>query len=254
MEKVKPHKQMKMTTCREVLTAYTWYQVIQMSQGEIQKPTSISKTLLQQAKVVGFYDQYKQNLELAADWITTESFDIPDDIKGLLFDELKVFGFLEIWARLAPVVYLRDLDYNPLAYLVADGMLIYVLPEVYNVPSQHSKAKVLPDLQIESILGKLVEAIENDNYYQLFESYNQAMLYGEFNMQDKCYSDYTRVEWMKLTEILRQDPKIVAKLDSTLAKIREDCYSIESIAKNIGWLLETELKECLKKVNVEGQL
>ncbi len=225
-----------------------------MSQGKIQKPTYISKTLLQQAKIVGFYDQYKQNLELAADWITTESFDIPNEVKGILFDQLKVFGFLTIYERLATVVYLRDLDYKPLAYLVADGMLIYVLPDVYNVPSQHSKAKVLPDLEIESILGKLVSAAESSNYYDLFSAYHDAMLYGEFNMADKCYSDYTRVEWMKLTELLKQDPKVVAKLDQTLAKIREDCYSIESIAKNIGWLLEKELKECLKKVNIEGQL
>lgn len=204
------------------------------------------------AKVVGFYDQYKRNLSKPLEWATPEDGEVSSKIRQALLEEMVMFD--EVFddtfiRRFEPFIYLRDLNYNPLAYWVMEGVVIYLLPETYVVPSLHSKAKVLPDLEIGSIMNQLIKSMENKNLGDMFDSYHQAMIYGEINFDDKLKSEYTRFEWIKLTEILKQDSGLTEKLNGCLAKMSTEGYTIESVARNISWFLEKDLKECLKKVN-----
>jgi len=220
--------------------------LIAIHEETLEKPKALLKTKAKELLIAKFYEQYTKKYDTWDNikyWVDF-TVEIDPDIKDRLMDSVAYF-IKEVFVN--PIPYLQDLKGQILAYVIAPGVLVYDLPEVYYVPDLHSKAKIAPVAETSSVIHKMMGAIAGKNIAEMFQAYHEAMLYGELTGDDRPYSPYTAHHWLGLNKMLEGNPKVRQVLEQRLDLIRKDGFTIEAIGKHLTPFIEKNLKLALSQ-------
>lgn len=227
------------------IEALTLNDLIDIHEGVLEKPKALLKTTAKELLIEKFYEQYTKKYdtwEQVTGWAEMKAHPV---VAKKLVEQVQFFASDILFPAFAR--YLIDLKGQPLAYVVAPGILVYNLPEVYYVPDLHSKAKIAPVGEVDSVIYKLMGAIAGKNIGDLFETYHEAMLYGKLTVDDNHFSAYTEHHWMGLNKLFEGTPKVRQVLDQKLALIRKDGFTIEAIGKHLTPFIEKNLRVVLNQ-------